>query len=363
MQVRLWLDDCVARMATMPGDSVGGVVCDPPYGLEFMGKEWDRLDWQAGGGFSRPGIGERQTAWPSFSATTRFGAANPTCAVCGGRLRGAKKCSCPQPHDHWKPIGKRRNPENEGLPDTMTGGGMAKHLNAIAKWHERWVAEAFRILRPGGVLKAFSGTRTFHRLAVAMEAVGFEAIRIEAWGYGSGFPKSLNVSKAIDKAAGVDQRVHAEVQAYLKAMREKKGLSKSDVDKVVFGGTTRYSWVEGRGGARSNEVYLPTPEEWTRLKAVLDLDDRFDEYICRAIPTREHRFRADGGKGKLVAVEEGDWGYQRSGERWDGTRRVTTTATPEAALWEGWGTALKPAWEPVVVGVKPVGCPSNGGPP
>src|SRR5438309_7421357 len=101
-------------------NSFDACLCDPPYGLEFMGREWDapwKRNWQSGGGFSKPGIGDRKTAWPSFSATGRFGAANPTCATCGGRARGAKKCACAEPE--WKPIGKRRNPENEGLRDDV----------------------------------------------------------------------------------------------------------------------------------------------------------------------------------------------------------------------------------------------------
>lgn len=224
--------DCIKRMGEMEEDSIDGVcLCDPPYGLEFLSKDegdgdvlhdpsvvggfqdgnggnpysrarirygtkgGPKKDWQAGGGFSKPGIGERQTEWPSFSATSRYGAANPTCAECGGRLRGAKKCSCEQPHDHWKPIGKRRDPENEGLPDTMTGSGMAHHMNAIAEWHSLWLAEVYRVLAPGGVIKAFGGSRVYHRLALAMEAVGFEDIGFESWNYATGFPKSHNVGK------------------------------------------------------------------------------------------------------------------------------------------------------------------------
>ena len=185
-------------------------------GLEFMGKEWDRLDvsskpakWESGGGFSSPGIGKRDIDWPSYSATQRHGTTNPTCGECGGRLRGAKKCSCPKPHDHWKPVGKRRNPENEGLPDHQTGGGMAAHLSAMHEWHFQWLQEAFRVLQPGGVIKAFSGTRTFHRMVAAMQDAGFRDLRLEVWSYGSGFPKSLNIGKALDKAAGAVREVVA----------------------------------------------------------------------------------------------------------------------------------------------------------
>jgi len=63
--------------------------------------------------------------------------------------------------------------------------------------------ECFRVLKPGGHLLAFAGTRTQHRMAVNIEDAGFEIRDMIAWVYGSGFPKSMNVSKAIDKAAGV----------------------------------------------------------------------------------------------------------------------------------------------------------------
>lgn len=200
-----------------------GVVCDavvtdPPYGLEFMGKDWDsangfrrslnaadvgrddvfgrasrtspeyRTGWQSGGGFSKPGIGERQTAWPSFSATSPFGAANPTCANCGGRARGKKKCFCVKPA--WKPIGKRRNPENEGLPDDTTGSGARGHLNIYQRWTEAWAREVYKILRPGGYILAFGGTRTHHRMVCGLEDAGFVIQDTLMFLYGTGFPKS-----------------------------------------------------------------------------------------------------------------------------------------------------------------------------
>jgi 23S rRNA G2069 N7-methylase RlmK/C1962 C5-methylase RlmI len=67
---------------------------------------------------------------------------------------------------------------------------------------EVW-AECLRVLKPGGHLLAFAGTRTQHRMAVRIEDAGFEIRDMIAWVYGSGFPKSLDVSKAIDRAAGV----------------------------------------------------------------------------------------------------------------------------------------------------------------
>jgi site-specific DNA-methyltransferase (adenine-specific) len=86
-------------------------------------------------------------------------------------------------------------------------GFMGKGWDAsgIAYRVDLW-AEALRVLKPGGHLLAFGGTRTWHRLACAIEDAGFEVRDSIAWMYGSGFPKSLDVSKAIDKAAGAHRR-------------------------------------------------------------------------------------------------------------------------------------------------------------
>ena len=293
----------------MADGSIDAVVCDPPYNLSSSGT-------------TNPG----RTSWAYFRTAVNT---EPV------------------------PEGKVRRPKKSASARGFMG--MAWDGTGIIFTQDLW-CEVYRVLAPGGVIKAFGGTRTYHRMALAMEEAGFVDVGIEAWAYGSGFAKGLNIGKAIDKMAGADGDTHAAVQAYLRECREALRLSKSEVDKLVFGGTTRYSWVEGRGGVRSNEVYLPTPEEWFRLKPVLGLDDRFDAYIQEAIPSREHRYRADGGKATLVGTTSGDWGYQKGGERWDGTQRVTTPHTEAARQWEGWNTALKPAWEPVVVARKPVGC-------
>jgi 23S rRNA G2069 N7-methylase RlmK/C1962 C5-methylase RlmI len=82
---------------------------------------------------------------------------------------------------------------------TWDGAGIAYSLDM---WRE-----ALRVLKPGGHLLAFGGTRTYHRMACAIEDVGFEIRDSIHWVYGSGFPKSLNIGKAIDKAAGAERDV------------------------------------------------------------------------------------------------------------------------------------------------------------
>ena len=183
--------DCVEVMKELSEGSVEAFVCDPPYGLKFMGKEFDDL-----------------------------------------------------------------------------GEGEAQRL-----WHKDWLKQAYRVLKPGGIIKAFGGTRTLHHLAAAMGDVGFQNISLEAWAYGSGFPKSLNIGKALDKAAGA----HREV------VGRRTGRSASPISNM-------------RGG------------------------------------------NYGGGNAVNASVD---------------ASAITAPKTDEAKQWDGWGTALKPAWEPVVVGYKP----------
>ena len=203
------LGNCMEVLKKIPSNIFSAIITDPPYGLEFMGKEfdspWKQLSgWQNGGGFSKPGIGDRKTAWPSFSATSLYGGANPTCGTCGGRARGEKKCSCETPN--WKPIGKRKNPENEGLPDDVTSTGMAKQMKMFQEWNEAWAKEVLRVLKPGGHLLSFGSTRTSHRMVCGIEDAGFQ-IRdkisyITEIGaiHGQGFPKSLSIGRSMRKA-------------------------------------------------------------------------------------------------------------------------------------------------------------------
>jgi site-specific DNA-methyltransferase (adenine-specific) len=145
-------------------------------------------------------------------------------------------------------------------------GFMGKSWDAsgIAFNVEVW-QEALRVIKPGGHLIAFSGSRTYHRMAVAIEDAGFQIRDQIMWVYGSGFPKSHNISKGIDKAAGAEREVISEVPAY--------GI---------------------------------------------------------------------GGKGIFNGHSEG------------ATAKITNSFTAEAQQWDGWGTALKPAHEPMVLARKPL---------
>jgi DNA modification methylase len=164
----------------------------------------------------------------------------------------------------------------KGLPDASIDSCVTDppyELGFMGKaWDKTGIAydaamwrEVLRVLKPGGHLLSFGGTRTYHRMTCAIEDAGFEIRDQIGWAYGSGFPKSLDVSKAIDKAA--------------RAEREVVGTMRTNVGM--------------QGG----------------------------------------NFTAGSQSGNVA---------------------ITTPATDAAKQWDGWGTALKPAWEPICVARKPL---------
>ncbi len=271
MTVRLIHGDCIEGMQSLPDNSVDAVCTDPPYGLEFMGKEWDRLsiDPNIGKarrvGLERPDgkpdqregnkggtwFGSRESQAPNYYRTT-----NAKCRKCG----------------KWRVSGGHDGKGNTlgcqcSAPDFPNVQGEA--ARQMQEWHEAWAREALRVLKPGGYLVAFGGTRTYHRLACAVEDAGFVVRDSLHWLYGSGFPKSHDISKALDKAAGAE--------------REVVGTHPSPLTKSETG---RYQW-NANGGGRT------TPD-------------------------------------------------------------ITAPATDLARQWAGFGTALKPAHEPIVLAQKPL---------
>ena len=214
--------DIVEWSAAYDGPKFHALLSDPPYGLEFMGKEWDSPQkfWEQGAGFASPGIGERNTPWPSsYSAS----APNLTCAACGGRLRGKNKCKCEEPQ--WKPMTTRRGKTVSPWPPAGNLGGFADgNKPSFARqgdiggkyqeWCERWAAEMVPVLHPGALALYFGGTRTWHRLACGIEDSGMAMWDTLMWLHGQGFPKAQDISKLIDKKNGDKREVVGEVKRW-----------------------------------------------------------------------------------------------------------------------------------------------------
>lgn len=203
---------------------------------------------------------------------------------------------------------------------------------------EVW-SECLRILKPGGHLLAFAGTRTQHRMAVRIEDAGFEIRDMIAWVYGSGFPKSLDVSKAIDKRGG-SIPWQAEFAEHLRAIKP-AGLRAADINAHITNGSKSNFW--GHFIDTKCQPLLPTLEQYRKLRELLPIDPVWDHHF---LPEAEREVVGQKRTGDPVA-----W-YAQS-DRGDGVVDITAPATPKAQQWQGWGTALKPALEPITVARKP----------
>ena len=213
-RIVLYCGDCRAVLATLGANSIDACVTDPPYHLT-TGKN---------GGSGVASLNENSPAGRSRIGTGFMG-------------------------KQWD------------------GGDVAFRV-------ETWQA-VYRVMKPGAHLLAFGGTRTYHRMACAIEDAGFEIRDCIMWLYGSGFPKSHDVSKGIDRAAGAERKIVGR-----------------------YNGATN---VSNAGSGLRHDCY------------------------------------GIGGDKKE-----------------DTTVYVTAPATDAARQWEGWGTSLKPACEPIVLARKPL---------
>jgi len=224
------------------------------------------------------------------------------------------------------------------------GGFMGKTWDSFVPGPAIW-REVYRVLKPGGHALVFAGTRTQDLMTTALRLAGFEIRDVVEWLYFSGFPKSLDVGKAFDKRKGGASFVH-EFAKLIKKKRLEKGYSLAFMDKEVCGGTTNYSWFEGRPAG----VRLPQLKEYYKIKELLDLDDTYDEMMEEA--EREkigERQKLDTfvRKGGYVAGEADASQYDKK------VIDITAPATDLAKKWSGWGTALKPSHEPIIYAHKP----------
>jgi DNA modification methylase len=218
--------------------------------------------------------------------------------------------------------------------------------------------QCLRVLKPGGHLLAFAGTRTQHRMAVNIEDAGFEIRDMIAWVYGSGFPKSQNVGKAIDKARTEDKEPVRVICRFLRFCMENQGLKSKDLTKH-FGDCHPRLIDHWAARDTDSQPSLPTWEQWQTLKTVLALPDLHDVEVWR-LNGRKGKPGDNWDKREIVGSDSrtanSSWLGTQDGasSKWGiGEWDITAPATPEAQQWDGWGTALKPALEPITVARKP----------
>lgn len=209
------------------------------------------------------------------------------------------------------------------------------------EWHKAWLAQAYRVLKPSGLILAFNGTRTHHHLSMAMATVGFTDLSVKAWAYGSGFPKSLDVSKAIDKRGGAVAGFEQFRDAVKEAM-QRNGVSRKELQAALGNHMLSHYLTAG------SQPAVPTYKDFKIIRDTVGLGDTWN-YLFAAEAERE----VVGQTAHKPGIANKTQGHHTVGGTEAKRIDITAPATPAAQQWSGWGTALKPAWEPVVCGVKP----------
>jgi DNA modification methylase len=241
--------------------------------------------------------------------------------------------------------------ERDFIPEGK--GFMGKAWDAFVPPPAVW-DECLRVLKPGGHLLAFAGSRTFDLMALSIRLAGFEIRDSVAWLYGSGFPKSLDVSKAIDKSQGENRDRQLQFTAWMRL----SGLSSAKARDVLFeaGLITEKSNQASHYFAETmgSQPTIATADMFDALRPYLpEVPEEIERLVAErtGIEWTAYKNREVVGsqtQGKLAVAPGQD--NDRGAVEFD----ITAPATPEAQKWQGWGTALKPAFEPVVVARKPL---------
>jgi len=299
---KLICGDCLEVMKTMPDNCIDTIITDPPYGLEFMGNSWD-----------------------SFS--------NNTNSALGGQSPANK--------------GNKIFPKR-GKPIIGWCKKDRKAKYNYQEWIKKWAKEALRVAKPGSTLLCFGGTRTYHRLACAIEDAGWIIKDCVMYLYGQGFPKATDISKQIDKNCNKTSKELIKFGKLIRKYRNKKAISQKELGIKIGVSRELINLYEIRG---NNQQQFPTKEKWLKIKQELKIEKDKDYIFIEAE-------REVIGKQKNIANKNNEntgryqWNTEKQ-KRVDSIN-ITAPATPEATLWNGWKShGLKPAYEPILVAMKP----------
>lgn len=228
--------------------------------------------------------------------------------------------------------------DTEAVP-AKKGGFMGADWDSFVPPPAVW-QECLRVLKPGGHMAVFAGARTQDLMGLSIRLAGFEIRDTLGWIYGSGFPKSMDVSKAIDKIGARPKETVAKLKAELRQVFDASGMTLSELNNRCG--------FEASGYLRTSSTWaelFPLHEKWAVMCEVIGSDTDFSDEFKAAEREVIGKKQWTNSANHFVPGE-------------DHTQRVkldiTAPATSEAQRWEGWGTALKPAIEPIILARKPL---------
>ncbi len=238
-----------------------------------------------------------------------------------------------------------------------TGGdfmGAGWSVPSVRVWRE-----LLRVLRPGAHVLSFAGSRTGDLVSLGMRAAGFEVRDTLQWLYAEAMPKSLDLAKALDKDRN-DVNDVRHVCRFLRAAMKVAGKTAKEI-AAVFGVHSR---MVDHWAARDTDSQptLPTPDQWAVLRVLLSLSDEMDAEVARLNDRKGELGEAWKGAevvGTRIGVDTRTSRLGFAGPTFGGTSgshsfELKAPASEESRHWDGYGSGLKPCYEPVILARKPL---------
>ena len=229
-----------------------------------------------------------------------------------------------------------------------TGAGfMGKAWDAWTPGPDMW-RELYRVLKPGAHALIFAGSRTQDLMSLALRLAGFEIRDTLQWLYGSGFPKSLNIAKNMDWTQAPPPRSKVyEVTKWIREARDAAGIKNKDIDAATNTQMATH-WTSTK-----SQPAIPALHQVPALLKVLKLTpEQVPEHIVDVLLGDREKVSLREVLGTKTVLDISTF--------WEGEHKEAThtiygaPVRTEAARWEGWGTALKPAYEPIILARKPL---------
>jgi DNA modification methylase len=313
--------DCLEVLPAFPANSIDAIVTDPPAGIGFMNRKWDKA----------------QALGVSGGSPVTTSSRNPLCRNCGCRKRAVDetpKCTCLEPDwndDEWR----------------------LKDRDAFVGWMTQVMTECHRVLKPGGHVLVWALPRTSHWTGWAIESAGFEVRDRVIHAFASGFPKSHNVSAAIDSMLGVDREVIGTVHRrdirsgnYMGALTDdREGASPNYVEhEVTAPGSDEAKEWDGYGTALK-----PAYEDWwlARKPMAASVAVNVLKYGTGALDINGARIPADFGAEYGEKWLDSGRGY---GKPWHGSDYTDTRTVGERVSEKGRWPANLVLTDPILDG-------------
>lgn len=215
------------------------------------------------------------------------------------------------------------------------------------KWLTAIMKECHRVLKPGAHGFVWAIPRTSHWTGTALEDAGFQVKDVVTHIFGSGFPKSVAIDKAMDRAKHADTDLVYKVTSWIRQRRDELGLTNREIDEItgVKGGASHWT-----AGPTHGQPHIPTKERWEKLEPFFGPPPEWMAALIRP----SHDLGENWKSREIVGAYARDAGGLR-GVTFKSQDRVVSEPTHEGSKrWRGWGTALKPASEHWLLTQKPV---------